>query len=74
MGVWAVFRYGSRRYALWLLLHNIAGRTHGQSERNGPEIELSRWTGAVAKLIQLYGFLDSKRLLEEGKEAGFSKG
>jgi len=28
----------------------------------------------VAKIIQLYGFLDPKRLLEVGKKEGFGKG
>ncbi len=31
------------------------------------------WTGLVAKLIQLYGLLDSKRALEGGKGAAFVK-
>jgi hypothetical protein len=31
------------------------------------------WTGLVAKLIQLYGMLDSKRVLEVGKKAGFER-
>jgi len=32
------------------------------------------WTGLVAKSIQLYGFLDAKRVLEGGKQAAFKKG
>ena len=32
------------------------------------------WTGAVAKLIQLYGLLDPKRVLEAGKQAAFNQG
>jgi hypothetical protein len=31
------------------------------------------WTGLVAKMIQLYGLLDPKRLLEGGKQAAFSR-
>jgi hypothetical protein len=31
------------------------------------------WTGVVAKLIQLYGILDPKKLLEQGKQAAFAK-
>jgi hypothetical protein len=31
------------------------------------------WTGLVAKLIQLYGSVDAKQLLEDGKTAGFAK-
>jgi hypothetical protein len=32
------------------------------------------WTGLVAKTIQLYGMLDSKRMLEGGKLTAFKKG
>ena len=32
------------------------------------------WTGLVAKLIELYGFLDPERLLESGRSAVFTKG
>jgi hypothetical protein len=32
------------------------------------------WTGLVAKTIQLYGLLDSKRVLDTGKRSGFVKG
>jgi len=31
------------------------------------------WTGLVAKLIELYGFLDPKRVLEVGRAAAFTK-
>jgi hypothetical protein len=31
------------------------------------------WTGLVAKLIELYGFLDAKRVLEEGRQAAFTE-
>jgi hypothetical protein len=31
------------------------------------------WTGLVAKLIELYGFLDPKRSLEIGSQAGFTE-
>jgi len=31
------------------------------------------WTGLVAKLIQIYGLLDTKRILEGGKQAAFSQ-
>jgi len=30
------------------------------------------WTGLVAKLIELYGFLDAKRVLETGRQAAFA--
>jgi hypothetical protein len=29
------------------------------------------WTGLVAKLIQLYGYLDPKKALEDGRAAAF---
>jgi len=32
------------------------------------------WTGVVAKLIQLYGFLDPKKLLDAGKGGAFIRG
>ena len=31
------------------------------------------WTGLVAKLIELYGFIDPKKGLEIGREAAFTK-
>jgi hypothetical protein len=31
------------------------------------------WTGCVAKLIELFGFIDAKTLLEAGKGAAFLK-
>ncbi len=47
--------------------HGDNGAGLGASHQTG-------WTGMVAKLIQLYGILDSKRILELGKEAAFIKG
>lgn len=32
------------------------------------------WNGLVAKMIQLYGLLDPKKILEEGKREAFVKG
>jgi hypothetical protein len=32
------------------------------------------WTGLVAKLIQLFGMLDAKKLLEAGKAGVFVRG
>jgi len=32
------------------------------------------WTGPVARLIQLFGLLDTKKLLDAGKKAAFVKG
>lgn len=47
--------------------HGDNGAGLGASHQTG-------WTGDVAKLIQLYGLLDPRRLLQEGKEAAFLKG
>jgi hypothetical protein len=47
--------------------HGDNGAGLGASHQTG-------WTGAVAKLIQLYGLLDEKRFLEGGKAAGFVQG
>jgi hypothetical protein len=47
--------------------HGDNGAGLGASHQTG-------WTGLVAKLIQLYGLLDSERYLEVGKEAGFVRG
>ncbi len=44
--------------------HGDNGAGLGASHQTG-------WTGLVAKLIQLYGVLDSKRALEVGREAAF---
>jgi hypothetical protein len=46
--------------------HGANGAGLGASHQTG-------WTGLVAKLIQLYGFLDQKRVLEVGKQAAFTK-
>jgi hypothetical protein len=47
--------------------HGDNGAGLGASHQTG-------WTGLVAKIIQLYGLLDAKRLLEGGKRAGFIRG
>jgi hypothetical protein len=47
--------------------HGDNGAGLGASHQTG-------WTGLVAKMIQLYGLLDSKRALEMGKQAAFAKG
>ncbi len=46
--------------------HGDNGAGLGASHQTG-------WTGLVAKIIQLYGLLDSKRILEAGKEGMFKK-
>ena len=46
--------------------HGDNGAGLGASHQTG-------WTGLVAKMIQLYGLLDAKRLLEGGKQAAFSR-
>jgi hypothetical protein len=45
--------------------HGDNGAGLGASHQTG-------WTGLVAKSIQLYGLLDSKRALQVGKQAAFS--
>jgi hypothetical protein len=45
--------------------HGDNGAGLGASHQTG-------WTGLVAKLIQLYGSIDAKRLLEEGRKAVFA--
>ena len=47
--------------------HGDNGAGLGASHQTG-------WTGAVAKLIQLFGLLDAKTLLEAGKTAAFVRG
>jgi Mannosylglycerate hydrolase MGH1-like glycoside hydrolase domain len=47
--------------------HGDNGAGLGASHQTG-------WTGAVAKLIQLFGSLDAKQALEVGKAAGFVRG
>ncbi|ULQ55953.1 glucosidase [Flavihumibacter rivuli] len=46
--------------------HGDNGAGLGASHQTG-------WTGLVAKMIQLYGILDPKELLNVGKEAAFAK-
>jgi Mannosylglycerate hydrolase MGH1-like glycoside hydrolase domain len=46
--------------------HGDNGAGLGASHQTG-------WTGLVAKLIELYGFLDAKRLLETGRQAVFTQ-
>ncbi|HXX80611.1 MAG TPA: hypothetical protein VEI46_03630 [Thermodesulfovibrionales bacterium] len=47
--------------------HGDSGAGLGASHQTG-------WTGLVAKLIQLYGFLDPGKLLEAGKAGAFKRG
>ena len=47
--------------------HGDNGAGLGASHQTG-------WTGVVAKLIQLFGFLDPKKALEVGKAAAFIRG
>jgi hypothetical protein len=47
--------------------HGDNGAGLGTSHQTG-------WTGLVAKLIQIYGYLDAQRLLEVGSSAAFRKG
>jgi hypothetical protein len=47
--------------------HGDNGAGLGASHQTG-------WTGLVAKMIQLYGLLDAKKALQEGKGTAFAKG
>jgi len=47
--------------------HGDNGAGLGASHQTG-------WTGLVAKIIELYGYLDARRLLDVGKQAGFALG
>jgi hypothetical protein len=47
--------------------HGDNGAGLGASHQTG-------WTGGVAKLIELFGLLDSKKALEIGKTAAFMRG
>jgi hypothetical protein len=47
--------------------HGDNGAGLGASHQTG-------WTGLVAKMIQLFGFLDPKKALEGGKQAAFNPG
>jgi hypothetical protein len=47
--------------------HGDNGAGLGASHQTG-------WTGLVAKLIQLYGLLDPRKVLEGGKQSAFVKG
>jgi hypothetical protein len=47
--------------------HGDSGAGLGASHQTG-------WTGLVAKLIQLFGMFDAKKLLESGKAAAFVRG
>jgi hypothetical protein len=47
--------------------HGDNGAGLGASHQTG-------WTGLVAVLIHVFGFLDPKRFLEEGRKAGFDRG
>jgi hypothetical protein len=57
-----------RDYVLFYeYFHGDNGAGLGASHQTG-------WTGVVAKLIQLFGMLDSATLLEAGKSAAFIRG
>jgi hypothetical protein len=47
--------------------HGDNGAGLGASHQTG-------WTGVIAKLIQLFGFIDPKKALEVGKIAAFDRG
>jgi hypothetical protein len=47
---------------------------HGDNGAGLGATHQTGWTGLVAKLIQLFGLLDAKKLLEAGKGAAFIRG
>ena len=47
--------------------HGDSGAGLGASHQTG-------WTGIVAKLVELYGFLDADTVLKGGKESAFTLG
>ena len=58
--------YGRDLILFYEYFHGDNGAGLGASHQTG-------WTGAVAKLIQLFGLLDAKKFLEGGKRAAFQK-
>ena len=55
-----------REYILFYeYFHGDNGAGLGASHQTG-------WTGIVAKLIELFGFMDAEELLEEGKKSAFT--
>ena len=52
------------RHHFYEYFHGDNGAGLGASHQTG-------WTGLVAKLIELYGFLDPERALAVGKKAAF---
>jgi hypothetical protein len=57
-------RYWRDHILFYEYFHGDNGAGLGASHQTG-------WTGAVAKLIELFGLLDAKQLLEGGKAAAF---
>jgi mannosylglycerate hydrolase MGH1-like protein len=47
---------------------------HGDNGAGLGATHQTGWTGVVAKLIQLFGSLDAKKLLEGGKQAAYARG
>ena len=57
---------GATTFYFFEYFHGDNGAGLGASHQTG-------WTGLVAKIIQLYGFLDPKRTLEVGRQAAFTE-
>ena len=61
-----VIHSGATTFYFYEYFHGDNGAGLGASHQTG-------WTGLVAKLIELYGFLDAKRILEVGRAAAFTE-
>ncbi len=59
--------HGRDHILFYEYLHGDNGAGLGASHQTG-------WIGLVAKMIQLFGLLDPKKTLQEGKSAAFGKG
>jgi hypothetical protein len=47
---------------------------HGDNGAGLGASHRTEWTGLVVELIQLFGLLDPKKLLEDGRTAAFTQG
>ena len=61
-----VIRFWRDNILFFEYFHGDNGAGLGASHQTG-------WTGLVAKFIELYGFLDAKRILEVGRQSAFTE-
>jgi hypothetical protein len=57
---------GAIKFSFYEYFHGDNGAGLGASHQTG-------WTGLVAKIIELYGFLDPKGALQVGRQAAFTQ-